>query len=245
MKPKVRMLPFFAPDEPGAGAAGELDFDNLPDDHQVPVSVLRRIREDERTKRVAAEEKAAMTQDQLLIYQTALRSGQGGGNQQQAAPVDPLEAFFAGREANDVVTVEEIKQLAQSMNVNQAEQGRIAQVMAQPGYREIMEQYVPRMLAEDPTLVADLQAIASPSARYNMAYKLAKKSGAYLADQAKGAMHPNVDAAKKNLEKPGSPSSVGAGGAQSSTLADRISNAKVGSPEWKQIKEDRRTGKLR
>src|SRR5208337_2338863 len=88
MRKLTDLHPMFSPDE------GAVDYDALPDDHMVPVSVLKSMRTDLQGKISAKEQEAAAKDDELLLYKATVRnSGPAVTHQQEPAP-DPIVAFF-------------------------------------------------------------------------------------------------------------------------------------------------------
>jgi len=238
MRKLTDLHPMFSPDE------GAVDYDALPDDHMVPVSALKSMRTDLQGKLSAKEQEAAAKDDELLLYKTTVRNLQSNSGpaitHQQEQTADPIVAFFKDRDPDEPVTVAEVTQISRQMTANNVEQARLARVMAQPDFQDIIYKHLPLLLQADPGLSEDLRSISSVSARFAAAYRLGKTEPGYIAKTLtdKTATHEDAGKAKENETKPRSTATVGASGAANSSDADKIRAAKPGTPEFRKMQKE-------
>src|SRR3990172_10540630 len=155
----------------------------------VPVSALQA----ERRERQQAQESLKLMQDHVQLLQA---------NQAKAAsePADTLRD-------DDVLTVGEAKRsLAQEKQQTQSELLELKMQQAFPDYGDVVRQFLPHVLKEDPELREEIQRAINP---YRMAYKLAKRSDAYQKAQKEKMSSPEAAKAIANAQRPGNLSSVG------------------------------------
>lgn len=237
--------PMFAPDE-AAAADGAVDYDNLPDDHQVPVSVLKALRQDLQGKLSAKEKEAAEKDDELLLYKTTVRNlSQGGGGNvadqsPQPASTDPVETFFKDRDPDEPVTVQELRTISAQLTRGNFEQAQLAQVVNQKDFQEVVYTHLPKLIQANPNLAGVIRSLPTQAARFALAYQLGKTEPGYLAKSITDKTNVHVDAekAKENETKPRSTATVGASGSASSSDMDRIKNARPGTPEFRKLQKE-------
>ena len=226
----------------------QVDKGELPDDHQVPVSVVKAIRQELK----AVKERDAAKDDELLLYRTTVRNLQSsapanGGQQQQEAQPGIVEKFFEGREEDDVPTIKELKAFTNSLlttsNAQAAENAQLQQIQAQPEFNDLVYKHFPSYLESLPVqerqeLAREIQSIPNRVAQLRLCYRYGKLAPEYLAKSLIGKPHEDADKVKENANKPRSTAVVGASGAVSSSDLDKIRNVKPGTPEFRALQKE-------
>lgn len=126
----------------------------------------------------------------------------------------PQQDEFSGMQDDEFLTVGQAKKLAEQMQkynqqmVAQTQQStaELQMMAAAPDYKEVIEKYLPLAIEEDPDLKSEIQNSANP---YKYAYKMAKRSSAYMKDSAKKNLSPQSQKVLDNYTKPQSLSAVG------------------------------------
>jgi hypothetical protein len=227
----------------------QVDKGELPDDHQVPVSVIRAIRAELKE----AKDSAASKDDELLLYKTTVRnlqaSGPGNSGQQnrQAEP-GIVERFFEGRENDDVPTIGELKQFTNQLLTTTAaqnnENAQVQHIQSQVDFNDLVYKHFPNYLQSLPTaeaqeLAREIQSIPSRVAQLRLCYRYGKLAPAYLAKaMTEKPKHEDARRIEENASKPRSTATVGASGAASSSDLDRINAAKPGTAEFRALQKE-------
>ena len=226
----------------------QVDKGELPDDHNVPVSVVKAIRQE--LKQV--KDSVAAKDDELLLYKTTVRNLQNTapvGNSGQQQPQSPglVERFFEGREDDDVPTIKELKTftntLLTSTAAQNAEAAQLQSVQSQPDFNDLVFKHFPSYLqslppAESQELAREIQSIPNRAAQYRLCYRYGKLAPEYLAKIMMAKTHEDAEKVKENAGKPRSTAVVGASGAVSSSDLDRIKSAKPGTPEFRALQQE-------
>ena len=226
----------------------QVDKGELPDDHQVPVSVVKAIRQELK----AIKESSASKDDELLLYKSTVRNlqnqGPGSGKQQTTTQPSVVDQFFSGREDDDVPTVKELKQLTAMVTATTEAHNRnssaMQHVQSQPDFNNLVYKHFPEYLKSLPPgeaqeLAREIQSIPSEVARFRLAYRYGKLSPEYLAKtMTEKPKHDDAKKIEENASKPRSTATVGASGAASSSDFDRITAAKPGTPEFRALQKE-------
>lgn len=162
---------------------------SAPAEEHVPLSALQA----ERKQRQELQQNLRMMQDHMELLKA---------NQQQRK-VDQTPTL----NDDDVLTYGEAKKYLDSIQQGykqSVEELRMQQ--AHPDYADIVKNYLPDVLQQNPELREDLQAARNP---YKLAYLLAKKSDRYLAEQQQLKKSDKATRILENSQKPGSLSSIG------------------------------------
>lgn len=157
-------------------------------EEMVPVSALQA----ERKQRQEMQNNLRMLQDHLELLKA---------NQK------PKQEEMSGLQEDDVLTVGEAKKYISSLQNNyemSIEELRMQQRHAD--YNEVVSNYLPDVLKEDPELQEDIKRAKNP---YKLAYKLAKQSDRYRQESLKQNKSEKAERILKNSERSGSLSSVG------------------------------------
>lgn len=180
-------------DRPEALSQEQNDGNNAAEEQHVPLSALQA----ERQQRQQLQENMKVLQDHLSLLQS--------NNSQQSSQQDDN----MGLSEDDVLTVGEAKKFLQNYSKEQKlalEELKISQQY--PDYNEVVRNYLPEVLKEDPDLK---QVITNAPNPYKTAYYIAKRSDSYLKNKRKSERSPEAKEAVQNLKRPGNLSSVGSG----------------------------------
>lgn len=173
----------------------------------VPLEALQSIRDE--VKELKNENRSL--RENVQTYSNHFEMMAAQQKQQQPKEADPLE----GLADDDYLTAGQARKFAEQMSnyssqlarQTQASNAELKMMAEHADYKEIIKDYLPKAIEEDPEL---LQEIKSASNQYKYAYKMAKKSQAYLKDQAKKTMSPKSQKVFDNYTQPQSLSSAGA-----------------------------------
>lgn len=158
--------------------------------NNVPLEALQA----ERAQRQSLQEELRVIKDHIALMQS-----QG---QHQQAPKDD----FDGVSEDDVLTVGELKKiLSQKENQYQMSLQELKMTQKHPDYEQVVTQYLPEVLKQNPGLRKTLQS----SQDYELAYYLAKNSDAYKASSKKTKKNADAERIVQNAQEAGSLSSMG------------------------------------
>lgn len=158
------------------------------DNQMVPLDALQA----ERTQRQNLQEELRAIKDHIALMQT----------QQMGAQKAQQEEFSD----DDVLTYGDLKKA-----LNQKEQqikvtlDELKMVQKHPDYEEVVTNYLPEVLKQNPGLRKSLQQTQD----YELAYYLAKNSDAYKTSSKTQKKHADAERIVKNAQQAGSLSSVG------------------------------------
>ena len=159
-----------------------------PQEQHVPLAALQA----ERRERQQLQENLKLMQDHLSLLQS---------NQQRPQPQDD------GLKDDDVLTVGEAKRyLNQQSRKTETELAELKMQQSYPDYAEVVRNFLPQAIKEDPELRDEIQNAQNP---FKLAYKLAKRSDAYQKVQREKMSSPEAVRAIANSQRPGNLSSVG------------------------------------
>jgi len=166
-------------------------------DDRVPLSALQA----ERKQRQELQQNLKMMQDHLELMKA---------NQPQKQQVDE----FGALQDDDVLTVGEAKKHLQSIkNDYRLSVEELKMQQSYSDYQEVVRNYLPDVLKEDPDLRDEIQNAKNP---YKLAYRLAKRSERYLSETSKKQKHDTADRILQNAGRSGSLSAVGSTAPKSS-----------------------------
>lgn len=158
----------------------------------IPLSALQA----ERTQRQQLQDELKMIKDHVSLLQA---------NQYHPAaekPKDELESLDDG----DVLTVGEAKKFLSKMNKNyQMSIEELKMTQKHPDYQEIITQYLPEVLKNNPGLRRTLEN----SQDYELAYYLAKNSDTFRKEKGQTKRHADAERIVQNSKQAGNLSSVG------------------------------------
>lgn len=170
------------------------------EEERVPLSALQA----ERRQRQELQQNLKMMQDHLEL----LRANQTSSSK-------PQDDQFSDLQDDDVLTVKEAKKFMESLQHNyQMSIEELKMQQSYPDYAEIVRNYLPEVLKENPELRDDIQRAKNP---YKLAYFLAKKSDQYKSDNKQVQKSEKAERILKNSNRAGNLSSVGQTAPQNST----------------------------
>lgn len=112
---------------------------------------------------------------------------------------------------HDVLTVGEAKKvLGQMEKKRRMEMEEIKMTQTHPDYTDVIKNYLPKVLSEDPELRIEIENARNP---YKMAYMLAKKSTEYVDKERTKKKSEDAERIIANSQKTGNLSAVGTGSA--------------------------------
>jgi hypothetical protein len=122
---------------------------------------------------------------------------------QKSAPQDNFSALSD----HDVLTVGDAKKvLGQMERKRQMEMEELKMSQTYPDYGDVIRNYLPKVLSEDPELRLEIENARNP---YKMAYKLAKQSSEYTEQTKSKKKSEDAERIIANSQKTGSLSAVG------------------------------------
>jgi len=162
-----------------------------PQENVVPVHVVQSLRNENQN----LKENFKLVSEHLEL----LKANQ----MQKAAPQDN----FTSLSDHDVLTVGDAKKvLGQIERKRQMEMEELKMSQTFPDYNDVIRNYLPKILSEDPELRAEIENARNP---YKMAYKLAKQSTQYVDEQRCKKKSDDAERIIANSQKTGSLSAVG------------------------------------
>jgi len=182
-------------EEMQAAAAPETDemTQESVQERSVPLPAL----ESERAKRQQLEEENRMMKEHFALLQA----------QQKSIPSQRQEDDYDGMDDSDVMTVGEFKKLSSKItNQFNMTVEELKMTQKHPDYQEVISQYLPEVINNNPSLKSSLQK----SQDYELAYYLAKNSDGYKSQNKRVKRNADADRIIKNSESTGSLSSMGA-----------------------------------
>jgi hypothetical protein len=157
-------------------------------DQMVPVAALQAIRQEKQQ----LQENLRLMQDHLALLRA--------NSPAQKAPEPELRD-------DDVLTVGEARKFLEAeKRQTQTELAELKMQQTYPDYADVVRNYLPQALKEDPELRDEIQSSQNP---FKLAYKLAKRSEAYQKAQRERSSSPEAAKAIANAQRPGNLSSVG------------------------------------
>lgn len=158
---------------------------------QVPLEALQA----ERAQRQNLQEELRVIKDHIALMQS-----------QQSQPKQAQKDEFDGVSEDDVLTVGELKKiLSKKENQYQMSLQELKMTQKHPDYEQVVTQYLPEVLKQNPGLRNTLQN----SQDYELAYYLAKNSDAYKAANKQSKKNADAERIVQNAQEAGSLSSMG------------------------------------
>lgn len=158
-------------------------------EERVPLSALQA----ERKQRQELQQNLKIMQDHLELV--------------KANQPKPPEDDFGNLQDDDVLTVGEAKKQIQQIKQDyrlSVEELKMQQTYSD--YQEVVKNYLPDVLKEDPELRAEIENAKNP---YKLAYRLARRSERYLSEKTQTKKNETATRILENASKPGSLSAVG------------------------------------
>lgn len=141
--------------------------------------------------------------DNLKLVTEHLELLKANHNNQGQVQQDPLNSLSD----HDVLTVGEAKKfLGQIERKRKMEMEEIKMTQTHPDYSEVIRNYLPKVLSEDPELRVEIENARNP---YKMAYMLAKKSTAFVEQERTKKKSEDAERIIANSQKTGNLSAVG------------------------------------
>lgn len=164
-------------------------YQEQPQEQLVPLVALQA----ERRERQQLQDNLKLMQDHLSLL--------------QANQIRPQQPEPDGLRDDDVLTFGDAKKyLHQTTSETKAEMMEMKTQHTYLDYSEVVRNYLPQALKEDPELLDEIKSAPNP---YKFAYKQAKKSEAYQKAQREKLTSPEAIKAIVNSQRPGNLSSVG------------------------------------
>jgi hypothetical protein len=159
--------------------------------NHVPLEALQA----ERAQRQNLQEELRVIRDHIALMQS-----------QQSQPQATQKDEFDGVSEDDVLTVGELKKiLSNKENQYQTSIQELKMAQKHPDYEQVVTQYLPEVLNQNPGLRKTLQS----SQDYELAYHLAKNSDAYRASSKQVKKSADAERIVQNAGQAGSLSSMG------------------------------------
>jgi len=176
-------------EEAAVPPSAEVETHESEQSKQVPLSAL----ESERAKRQQVEDENRMMREQFMLIQA---------NQAKAGQKEEVESL----DETDVMTYGDFKRLSSKMG----DQFRMSieelkMTQQHPDYQEVITNYLPEVLKQNPGLKSSLQQTQD----YELAYYLAKNSENYRSANKNKKRSDDAERMVKNMQTPGSLSSLG------------------------------------
>lgn len=193
-----------------AEAAAQPDSESaehVGEERTVPLEALQSIRDE--LKELKSENRGL--KDNLMTYSNHFEMMNA---QQRKQESNQNQDAFDGATDDDLITVgqarkfaDQMQQYSQSVAKQTQQSTAELQMMASnPDYKDVINKYLPLAMEEDPDLKREIQSASNP---YKYAYKMAKRSTAYMKDASKSNLSPQSQKVLDNYTQPKSLSSVG------------------------------------
>lgn len=182
-----------------AGPVDEAGMENATagsehEGQQVPLSALQA----ERSDRQRLQDELGVIKENMQLMMSQL--------QQQQQPRQEPKDEFSGLSDDDVLTVGEFKKaLSQKERQYEMSLEELKMTQRHPDYEQVVTQYLPEVLKNNPGLRRTLQQTND----YELAYVLAKNSDGYRSANKKTKVNEDAQRIIENSQKSGSLSSVG------------------------------------
>lgn len=158
----------------------------------VPLDALQ----SERAQRQGLQEELRVIKDHIALMQS----------QQAQQRQEPQKDEMEGLSDDDVLTVGEAKKYLSKMSKQtQMSINELKMVQRHPDYQDVVTQYLPEVLKQNPSLRGTLES----SQDYELAYHLAKNSDAFKASSKKHKKNADAERIVQNSQQTGALSSVG------------------------------------
>lgn len=158
----------------------------------VPLSALQ----SERDQRQGMQEELRMMKDHLALVES----------NQNRPPTPPVKDEFEGIEDDDILTFGDAKKLLGKVQKNyQGSVEELKMTQKHPDYQEVIQNYLPDVLNENPSLRRSLEQTQD----YELAYHLAKNSDSYKDKNKKTKKSLDAKRIIENSAEAGSLSSLG------------------------------------
>lgn len=162
------------------------------ENRQVPLDALQA----ERSERQRLQDEVKMMKDHFNLLQAQQQ------NQQQPPSKDELD----GLSDDDVLTVGEAKKFMSKLDSQyKMSIKELRMVQKYPDYQEIVTQYLPDVIKQNPSLSESLRTTQD----YELAYYLAKNSDSYKKNNKSVKKNADAERIVQNAQRAGSLSSVG------------------------------------
>jgi len=175
---------------PVSEAQSDSQPEQAPEEQHVPLAALQ----SERAQRQQIQDELKMMKEHLALIQA-----------RQSTQSQPTKDEFDGLSDDDVLTVGEAKKFLDKMNKQyQGSLEELKTTQRHPDYQEIVTNYLPDVIKQNPKLANTLQMTQD----YELAYYLAKNSDKYKADHKRAKKNSDAERMVQNASQPGSLSSV-------------------------------------
>lgn len=172
-------------------ATAEAEHEPAVQERNVPLDALQA----ERAERQKLQDELRMMKDHLSLMQA-----------NQSQPQAQAKDDFDGLSEDDVLTVKDLKRaLGEKEKQFQMSIQELRMTQKYPDYQQIVTQYLPDVLKQNPGLRESL----SKSQDYELAYYLAKNSDAYKSQSKSAKKNADAERIVQNANRAGSLSSVG------------------------------------
>lgn len=197
-------------DDVGAADQQSIEVAEYAEPQQVPLEVIEKIRSE--LQEIKSENESL--RGNLKMYSDHFELLKNEQFQKQANQQAPQEQEIFSEDDSEYLTVGQAKKFAkhianQSNQMFAQQQASVAEInfmSANSDYKDVITNYLPDAIKEDPELADEIRGAKNP---YKYAYKMAKRSNKYLQETAKNNLSPEAKKTYDNLTRPKSLSSTG------------------------------------